>query len=129
MEPLILVIDDDEKVRELITDILSAFNFRVALAETSEAGVAAARDERPDVVLCDVILPDAVGFDTVRALKDHPTTKDTPVVLMTGFPYMKQYDEKCSNLVLLKPFSMACIVETVREALVKASATRLAVAS
>ena len=41
MEPLVLVIDDDEKVRELITDILSAFNFRVALAETSEAGVAA----------------------------------------------------------------------------------------
>jgi CheY-like chemotaxis protein len=99
------------------------------LAETSEAGVAAAREERPDVVLCDVILPDAVGFDTVRALKDHPTTKDTPVVLMTGFPYMKQYNEKCSNLVLLKPFSMACIVETVREVLVKASATRLAVAS
>ncbi len=128
MEPLILVIDDDEKVRELISDILSAFNFRVALAETSEAGVAAAREEHPDVILCDVILPDAVGFDTVRTLKDDPATKDTPVVLMTGFPYMKQYDAKGSNLVLLKPFSMACIVETVREALAKVAATQVAAA-
>ena len=127
MEPMVLVIDDDEKIRELITDILSAFHFRVVLAETSEAGLTAAREERPDVVLCDVILPDAVGFDTVRALKDDPATKNTPVVLMTGFPYMRQYDDKGSTQVLLKPFSMASIVETVREALSKAAATKIAV--
>jgi CheY-like chemotaxis protein len=129
MEPLVLVIDDDERVRELITDILTAFQFRVALAESSEAGLTAAREEHPDLILCDVILPDAVGFDTVRALKDDPATRNTPVVLMTGFPYMQQYDKKGSTQVLLKPFSMASIVETVREALSKASAAQATAAS
>lgn len=128
MEPLILVIDDDEKIRELITDILSAFEFRVIPAGTSEAGLETAREEHPDLVLCDVILPDAVGFDTARALKCDPRTSDVPVVFMTGFPYMTQFDAEGKSPVLLKPFSMAGIVEVVREALSKSSQSKASIA-
>jgi len=123
--PVILVIDDDEKMRELVADILDAFGFRVISAATSEEGLAIAIMQIPDLVLCDVILPDALGFDTVKALNAHPATSSVPCVLMTGYPYMKQYgaNEAAANgatqefKLLLKPFSMNDIVDTVTQAL------------
>jgi CheY-like chemotaxis protein len=122
--PVVLVIDDDEKMRELVANILDAFGFRVIPAATSEEGMTIALMQVPDLVLCDVILPDALGFDTVKALNAHPATSRVPCVLMTGYPYMKQYgaQEVASGAkqdfkLLLKPFSMNEIVDTVTQAL------------
>jgi CheY-like chemotaxis protein len=126
MDPVVLVIDDDEKMRELVSDILSAFNFRVVPAESSEDALMTALTHHPDVVLCDLVLPDALGFDTAKALHSHPATKDVPVVFMTGYPYLKNYSgmEKCS--LLTKPFTMQAIVEAVQEALGKSEAVQAA---
>lgn len=120
--PVILVIDDDEKMRELVADILDAFGFKVISAATSEEGLTIALMQVPDLVLCDVILPDAVGFDTMKALNEHPATSRVPVVMMTGYPYMKQFGGqqdggKPDFKLLLKPFSMNDIVDTVTHAL------------
>jgi len=117
MQHVVLVIDDDEKVRELVADILEAFDFKVIPAESSEEGLTQALEHKPDVILCDVILPDALGFETAKVLNQHPATGAIPVVLMTGFPYMRHYRLDPSVKLLMKPFSMQSVVAAVKEAL------------
>ena len=64
-----------------------------------------------------LVLPDALGFETAKAINAHPATQDVPVVFMTGYPYLRAYSgmENCS--LLLKPFTMQAIVDAVKEAL------------
>jgi DNA-binding response OmpR family regulator len=115
--PVILVIDDDEKMREIIASILDTFGFKVIPAATSDEGLRLAAMQVPDMILCDVILPDALGFDTVKALNQLPATSHVPCVLMTGYPYMRQVGAGPDFKLLLKPFSMNEIVDVVTRAL------------
>jgi DNA-binding NtrC family response regulator len=118
--PVILVIDDDDKMRDLVANILDTFGFTVIAAATSEEGIKTAALEVPDLILCDVILPDALGFDTVKALNELPATSHVPCVLMTGYPYMRQFNGENAGTdykLLLKPFSMNQIVDVVTQAL------------
>ena len=117
MQPLILIIDDDNKLREAIADTLDVFHYRIITADNSEDGLNLARKHGPDVILCDVVLPDAAGFDTVTALRANPATQDTPVVLMTGYPYVCKYEGDGKCLTLLKPFSTDTLVDVVKGAL------------
>src|ERR1043166_505743 len=89
MQRVVLVIDDDDKLREFVSTTLESVGFKTLSAETSEKGLALAVMSPPDLGLCDIILPDALGFETAKALNQHPATSDIPVVLMTGYPYMR----------------------------------------
>ena len=117
MQPLVLIIDDDAKLREAIADTLDALRFRVLAAENSEEGLLLAQRHTPDAILCDVVLPDAAGYDTVALLRANRLTKDIPVVLMTGYPYVRQPEGEGKCLLLLKPFSRETVGEVVRGAL------------
>lgn len=117
MQRVILVIDDDDKLREFVADTLEAVGFKTISAETSEQGLALAVMNPPDLILCDVILPDALGFETAKALNQHPATSSVPVVLMTGYPYMRPHGPSAQWRLLSKPFSMNSMVQTVASAL------------
>lgn len=117
MQRVVMVVDDDEKVRELVADILEAFDFKVLPAESSEEALTYALQHKPDIILCDVILPDALGFETAKVLHQHPETAKIPVIMMTGFPYMRHYRLDPSIQLLLKPFSMQSIIAAVKESL------------
>ena len=117
MQRVVLVIDDDQKTREFVADILEAFDFKVVQAESSEEGLTLARLDRPDLILCDVILPDALGFETARILGQHPSTNKVPIILMTGYPYMREFRSNATWKLLLKPFSMNTMVETIKASL------------
>lgn len=127
MQRVVLVIDDDVKTRELVADVLEAFDFKVIPAENSKEGLTLALIDRPDVILCDIMLPDSLGFDTAKALNRHPSTATVPIVLMTGYPYMRRFESNPNWKLLLKPFSMSTVVEAVKEAL--NSAPRMASAA
>ncbi|HTD68298.1 MAG TPA: response regulator [Candidatus Limnocylindria bacterium] len=122
MQRVVLVIDDDEKLREFVTETLRAVGFKTISAESSEQGLALAVMNPPDLILCDVILPDALGFETAKALNQHPATSDIPVVLMTGYPYMRTFGAGAQWRLLSKPFSMNSMVQTVASVLRKAVA-------
>lgn len=117
MQRVVLVIDDDDKLREFVADTLEAAGFKTVAAETSEQGLALAVTDPPDLVLCDVILPDALGFETAKALNRHPVTRSIPVVLMTGYSYMRPNGPGAHWRLLSKPFSMNSMVQTVANAL------------
>src|SRR3954470_8972140 len=114
MEPLILIIDDDESLSDAMRETLRDSGYRVLCAENSEAGLIAARKHRPDLILCDVMLPDAQGFDTVSALRADPITSGTPVVLITGDVGASKYEGAGKCLTLIKPFYVETLLDVVK---------------
>lgn len=117
MQHVVLIIDDDEKLRSFVTTALEAVGFKTICAQTAEEGVSLAMLNPPDLILCDVILPDALGFETARVLNDHPTTSNVPVVLMTGYPYMRTHGASPQWRLLSKPFTMNSMLHTVARVL------------
>jgi CheY-like chemotaxis protein len=111
-----LIIDDDESIRGLITDILEPFGFNVRAAATAEEGVQSAHEYPPDIILCDMILPDALGSEAVVKLRQDPILQNVPIIIVTGYPYLQKHAQHLNCTLLTKPFSMNDIVEKAREA-------------
>jgi putative two-component system response regulator len=80
----ILVVDDLETNLELLAEILTLQGYRVLTARDGEEAIEVVRRDDPDLVLSDVRMPRCDGFDLCRAMKAEPSTRLTPVVLMTG---------------------------------------------
>ena len=81
-KPCILVIEDDPLVRKLIVDILEGDPYQLRLAATGAEGLAAYAEQPPDLVICDIHLPDLLGLDICRQIKQrHP---EQLFVFLTG---------------------------------------------
>ncbi|HEV7887010.1 MAG TPA: response regulator [Acidimicrobiales bacterium] len=80
----ILVADDDQHIRELLTLNLEAEGFDVVAAADGEQAWELVRTCLPDLVVLDVMMPERDGLDVLGSLKSHPRTKDIPVVLLTA---------------------------------------------
>jgi twitching motility two-component system response regulator PilH len=84
MSRKVLIVDDAVVDRQNLERILSSAGHSVLLAESGEQALVRARNDQPDVILMDVNMPDLDGFATTRRLKADATTKDIPVVFVTG---------------------------------------------
>ncbi len=82
--PKLLVIDDEESMRLLLTRALERAGYEVVQTASGLAGVDLALEEKPDLILCDVGLIDTTGYDVLRQLRGRPETQNIPFVLMTG---------------------------------------------
>jgi len=80
----ILVIEDNPANLELMAYLLVSFGHVVATADHGESGIATARRQRPDLIVCDVQLPGLDGYAVVRALKQEPSLSAIPVVAVTA---------------------------------------------
>jgi CheY-like chemotaxis protein len=81
---LILIVEDNDKNRKLVRDVLTVKGYRLLEAETGEDGVRLARAQRPDLVLMDIQLPGINGIEALRQLRAHPATATVPVVAVTA---------------------------------------------
>jgi class 3 adenylate cyclase len=81
---LVLVVDDQEDNRILTERYLVKEGYRVELAENGERALEKVRDNKPHLILLDVMMPGENGFEICRRLKNDPQTLDIPVVLITG---------------------------------------------
>jgi len=84
MKKKILVVDDDPGAVELLREILSVQNFRVISATNGDEAVKKVREEKPDIVVLDVVLPGLSGVDVCRILKQDKTTHSIPIVMLSG---------------------------------------------
>jgi CheY-like chemotaxis protein len=80
---LVLVVDDDPVQREILERALEGAGRRVVTAACGEAGLAAARELRPEAVVLDVVMPRLNGYQTCRALRRDPATAGCRVVMLT----------------------------------------------
>lgn len=79
----ILVVDDSATERHILGEILTRRGFEVSFAESGEIGVAKARQDKPDLVVMDVVMPGLNGFQATRAIAKDPETENIPVLLCT----------------------------------------------
>lgn len=80
----ILIIEDEEDIRELVRYNLERENFAVIEAESGEAGLKSVAQKKPDLILLDLMLPGKDGLQICRELKRSEATRDIPVVMMTA---------------------------------------------
>ncbi len=79
----VLVIDDDENAREILSRGLAKEGFRVLRASSGEEGLTVAREQRPDVITLDILMPGMDGWAVLKTLKSDPKVAEIPVVLIT----------------------------------------------
>jgi two-component system cell cycle response regulator len=87
-----LVIEDNPANLELMAYLLTAFGHTPLLASDGEQGLAAARREAPDLIICDMQLPRMDGYAIVRQLKDWPETHAIPVIAVTALAMVGDRD-------------------------------------
>lgn len=80
----LLLVEDNELNRDLLTRRLQRKGYRVSVAVDGEEGVQRVRDELPDLVLLDLDLPKIDGWTAVRMLKADPDTREIPVLALTA---------------------------------------------
>jgi CheY-like chemotaxis protein len=81
----IVVIEDHVDTADLMREVLAGAGHEVVVAHTGREGIAAARRVTPDVILCDVGLPDIDGYEVARTLRADAATAATRLVALTGF--------------------------------------------
>jgi CheY-like chemotaxis protein len=81
---LILIVEDNEKNRKLVRDVLQHKGYKTLEAETGEDGVRLAQESSPALVLMDIQLPGINGIEALRRLRADPKTKKIPVIAVTA---------------------------------------------
>ncbi|HRQ79012.1 MAG TPA: hybrid sensor histidine kinase/response regulator [Gemmatimonadaceae bacterium] len=104
--PCILIVDDQPTMRAVVVAALSPLGYRLLEAGDGESALRLAAEVQPDVILLDVMLPGMSGIDVTRRLREDPTTREIPVVILTALDDKKSRGEALAagaDDVLTKP--------------------------
>ena len=80
----VLIVDDEQSTRELLSDFLSDAGYDVMEADNGQVALETARQERPDLVILDAIMPTMSGLEVLAGLRKSPATERVPVILLMG---------------------------------------------
>jgi CheY-like chemotaxis protein len=81
----VLVVEDNRDAADSLQMLLEVFGYEVAVAYTGPTGVEAAKEMRPDAVVCDIGLPGLDGYGVARALRQDPATAKARMIAVTGY--------------------------------------------
>ncbi len=117
MTKTILVVDDKASVRRLVQDYLTEEGFRVVTADNGRYALFVARQEKPDLILLDIMMPEMGGYEFMRL---YSKEQDTPIILLTA--KVEESDrvlglELGADDYVTKPFSMRELVARIRAVL------------
>jgi DNA-binding response OmpR family regulator len=115
-----LIVDDSEETRDILSAYLERYNFTVLTAVNGREGFDRAREERPGLIIMDLVMPEKGGLEALDALATHPETQEIPVIIISGqgtrIDQMLSYD-KGAYYYLEKPFDLKLIVDRAHELL------------
>lgn len=118
----VLVIEDDIKVRDNLIDILELEGFQTIAAENGLIGIVLAKTERPNLIICDVMMPELDGYGVLDQLRQEQATATIPFIFLTAKadrPDLRQGMERGADDYLTKPFTPAELRQTVATRLEK----------
>ncbi len=81
---LILIVEDNEKNRKLVRDVLQVKGYKTIETETAEEGIRLAQESQPALILMDIQLPGIDGITALKRLREEPKTRDIPVIAVTA---------------------------------------------
>lgn len=112
----ILVIDDEPEITEIVDAFLSEAGYTVEVENSSDGAVDAAKKFKPDVIILDIMMPGADGYDVCRRIKAEPGLTHTPVIFLTGKDKgddMGRSFKVGGDMFIKKPFSCERLLEIV----------------
>lgn len=104
----VLVIEDQDDIRSIICEILTAEHFNVIEAEDGHIGVLLAQEELPDLVICDIMMPEFDGYSVMTQLRQNPYIQSVPFIFLTAKASktdLRLGMELGANDYLTKPFT------------------------
>jgi DNA-binding response OmpR family regulator len=112
----ILVVDDEEYIQHILNFSFGAEGYEVSTASDGDEAIKKARQEHPDVIVLDIMMPNMDGYQTCKKLKGDPQTKNIPVILLTAKG--RDVDRKLGREAgaddyVVKPFSPGRLIERV----------------
>lgn len=105
--PKVLVVDDDAWMRSVLADLLPAEGYNVEEASSGPSAIRLAKEDRPDVVILDLAMPEMSGLDVLRELKKDSVTNNIPVIIFSA--YASQLPADCrrgAEAVVEKPIDV-----------------------
>ena len=114
MEGNILIVDDDPDTREILSRILGAVGLTTKTASNGVEALSHIKDEIPDLILLDLMMPQMDGFQVLYHLRSDPTTRYVPVIVVTGCGISKD---------MLKLPGVAKVIQKSRFSVTKMQAT------
>ena len=118
----ILVIEDEQPVRENLVELLEAENYEAIAAANGRIGLQLANSESPDLILCDVMMPEVNGYTVLTKLRDNPLTAVIPFVFLTAKSARNDFRlgmELGADDYLPKPFTRAELLSAINSRLQK----------
>jgi len=116
----VLVVDDSIAVRKMIERTLETKGFEVLAASSGAEAMERLGSARPDLVICDIVMPDVDGYRICEFVRAHPALSETPVLLLSGMvnnAVLERAAEVCSGDILRKPFTADNLARKVDELL------------
>ena len=116
----VLIIEDEEILRESILNILEINGFSTIEAGDGRSGVRLAKELVPDLILCDVRMPGLNGYQVLQTLRQDPVTAKIPLLLITAENIRNvryQAQELGANGYLTKPFTTAQLLQSIAQEL------------
>ena len=93
MPKKILIIEDDSFLRELLTKKFVEENYKVIPAVDGEEGIKKAKEEKPDLILLDLILPGVQGYEVMAEIKENPDTSKIPIVVISNLGQKEEVEK------------------------------------
>lgn len=120
MAATIMIVEDDEELNDILHYNLSRADYRVLQAWDGQEAMEAIRREAPDLVLLDIMLPGADGWEVCRFLTDAPELRGIPIIIFTAKSAREDFDQaRQFNLAgfFTKPYATADVLRQVQKVL------------
>ncbi len=115
----VLIADDEPNIRLLVSRLLGE-DFSVLQASDGQEAINIARNEKPDIILLDIMMPNVDGYTACSVIKTDPTTEAIPVVMLTaiGLELNKKLSEKLgASGYITKPFTLPDLLSVITQLL------------
>lgn len=120
----ILTVDDEDMILQIVTDILSTKGYKVVTAKNGKEAIRKSKKSSPDLIIMDIMMPDLEGPEAATLLKKDPSTRDIPILFLSGI-IVKESDKPEQEInvggefytALAKPFDADELLNTVHKLL------------
>lgn len=120
----ILVIEDEQSVRENILELLDAEEFDAIAAENGRIGLELAQQQLPDLILCDIRMPELDGYGVLTALRSASTTQQIPFIFLSAKAAKTDLSlgmDLGANAYITKPFTLTELLNVIEQVLLLSS--------
>ena len=128
MAKKVLIIDDDVVMVDLLATLLEMEGFEARKSQSATNALGLIADDRPDLILLDIMMPEMDGFRFLAIVRSNPETQTIPVIILTVLSdeedILKGFREEADEYVT-KPFDPKALVETIREVLSRSHEERV----